>query len=95
MVKHICTQTERILTLELNFKNYMDRMEEKLDTILEIVKDMPNVYAKKEEVIDLKNKFKLFESWETSVKIAMIKTRWPIISTIIMAAVTIATLLRK
>lgn len=87
-----CKQWDRILTLEINFKNFMDRIEEKVDAILEIVQDIPNVYAKKEEVNELKNKFKLFESWETSIKVAKIKTWWPIVTTIIMAMVTVATL---
>ena len=93
MAWHVCVQGERFLTLELNFKNFMDRIEEKVDTILDIVQDIPNVYAKKEEVNALNKKIEKIELHDAGIKLARAKNRWPIIVSLVSATVAIVTLL--
>lgn len=44
------SEKERILTLELNLKNFMERVEEKFDTIIEKLNEMPKIYATKTEL---------------------------------------------
>lgn len=77
--EHRCVMAERILTLELNVKNFMERVEEKFDTIITKLDDMPNVYATKSELSVIKEEIKT-QRWD---KRQWVQTRWAIIVAII------------
>ena len=79
MKEHRCVMSERILTLELNMKNFMQRVEEKFDTIISKLDDMPNVYATKSELSVIQEEIKT-QRWD---KRQWVQTRWAIIVAII------------
>lgn len=71
--------SERVLTLEINFKNFMEQVLEKLDYITEKVEDMPRVYATKDEVAAVNNKLNMIDWGKVATKTEWIKTWWVIL----------------
>ena len=72
-------ESERILTLELNLKNFMERVEEKFDAIINKLDEMPNIYATKEELKLVKKEL----CWDKKTKTVRIQTRWAIIVAVV------------
>lgn len=69
---------DRVLILELNFKNFMDRFDEKIDAILEKVNEVPKTYARKEELSSLCSRLEIIEEDKINTKQAWAKNRWAI-----------------
>lgn len=84
-------ENDRILTLELNFKNFMENVEAKFNTILKKLDEMPTTYTNKVEFWVLCEKVKNIEKQ----KIARVKNWGMIIVALISSTVTVITLLAK
>lgn len=86
-------ERDRILTLEINFKNFMDQVTEKLDTILENQENMeikidaiPLTYATKLEVDDVRQQIKGIKTEDNETSRLWIQRNWATIIALITAA---------
>lgn len=85
-------ESDRILSLEINFKNFMKNVEDKFDAIMEKLDTIPWTYATKQELNAVKDEI----CNNTSTKNVFIQTRWSLIVAIISAwAFIITALLNK
>jgi len=84
-------ESDRILALELNFKNFMQNVDEKFTTIIKKLEDLPNTYATKEELNLVKEEI----CSNTTTKNIWIQTRGSLLVAIISAAAFIITSLVK
>ena len=96
------SQWDRILTLEINFKNFMEQVTEKLDTILENQTNMeikidaiPLTYATKLEVEDVRQQVKDIRCEDNETARIWIQRNWATIIALITAAWAILSNLLK
>ena len=82
-------ESDRILSLELNFKNFMNNVEEKFDAIMEKLDTIPWTYATKQELNAVKDEI----CNNRTTKNIFIQTRWSLIVAIISAGAFIITAL--
>ena len=82
-------ETDRILALELNFKNFMQNVDEKFTTIIKKLDDLPQTYATKDELNAVKDEI----CNNNNTKNIFIQTRWSLIVAIISAGAFIVTAL--
>ena len=66
-------ESDRILSLEINFENFMKNVEDKFCTILKKLDEFPNIYATKNEVSNLKDDIRTIKSNTNSKKLEWIK----------------------
>jgi len=75
--------SDRLLSLELNFKNFMGRVEEKFNVIIKKLEDHSELFATKKELEEVKSSIGYDKDSKNKKALQWIQTRWAIIIAII------------